>query len=101
MSKVDSIKVVWNDGKVNLLGETATNQLIQIKYDQAQPGLKDQPKERLLFQESLANVTDFKHRENEFNEYKEQTLLPHMFSKSGPFIATGDVNKDGEEDFYV
>ena len=27
--------------------------------------------------------------------------MPHEFSKSGPFIATGDVNGDGEEDFYV
>jgi hypothetical protein len=25
----------------------------------------------------------------------------HEFSRSGPFIATGDVNGDGEEDFYI
>ena len=37
----------------------------------------------------------FKHKENNYDEYKDQVLLPHMFTRSGPFVATGDVNKDG------
>ena len=43
----------------------------------------------------------FVHKENVVNEYKDQILLPHMFSRSGPFISTGDVNKDGTGDFYI
>jgi hypothetical protein len=43
----------------------------------------------------------FKHTENTYDEYADQVLLPHMFTKSGPFIAAGDINKDGTDDFYI
>ena len=48
-----------------------------------------------------AHAKPFKHHENEFNEYKEQTLVAaHVFEERS-FYFTGDVNKDGESDFYV
>lgn len=53
----------------------------------------------MLFTE--AKAPDFKHNENNFNEYEKQILLPHMFSKNGPFIAKGDADGDDLEDFYV
>jgi hypothetical protein len=39
--------------------------------------------------------------ENEFVDFKIQPLLPHMHSRNGPGIATGDINGDGREDFYI
>ena len=103
LSTVDSIKVVWNDGRENHLKSQAANQLIQIRYDQAVQNKGRGPAKETLFHESTKEVLsqNFIHHENEFNEYKEQILLPHMFSRSGPFISTGDVNKDGEDDFYI
>jgi len=99
---IDSIKIKWNDGKENLLNNIKANQLLQIGYDQAVRGATKRPTQTNVFTESNELLTSsFVHRENEFNEYKEQILLPHMFSRSGPFISIGDVNKDGEEDFYA
>ena len=43
----------------------------------------------------------FLHRENHFNDYRSQILLPHRLSRQGPFLAVSDVNGDGLEDFYV
>ena len=53
-----------------------------------------------MFTEVL-DVPLFVHHENVVDEYKDQVLLPHMFSRSGPFFATGDVNGDGAPDFFV
>jgi hypothetical protein len=54
----------------------------------------------VLFAEATHILSQpFKHQENIYDEYKDQVLLPHMLTKSGPFIATGDVNSDGTEDF--
>ena len=43
----------------------------------------------------------YRHREDEFVDFKLQPLLPHMLSREGPGISVGDVNNDGREDFFV
>ncbi|HEX7014734.1 MAG TPA: VCBS repeat-containing protein, partial [Cyclobacteriaceae bacterium] len=78
------------------------NQLLHVSYTDAGIRKWTKPTARPVFQEDPHLLAkSFVHRENRFNEYKEQILLPHMFSKSGPFVATGDVNGDGADDFYV
>src|SRR6218665_713301 len=44
---------------------------------------------------------NYLHKEGDFVDFKIQQLLPHMLSKEGPGIATGDVNGDGKTDFYI
>ena len=102
IEKVDSLTVVWNEGKESRIRDVEKNQLVTVAYDQAVRPTKVKTKSPLFVEtgNSLLNKS-FTHKENEFNEYKVQTLLPHMFSKNGPFISTGDVNKDGNEDFFV
>lgn len=102
LEKIDSIRVLWNDGKENVLKDVGANQLLQVSYELAADRKWAEPVPQKIFIEEPQLVDGgFVHRENEFNEYAEQILLPHMFSKSGPFIAVGDVNNDGTDDFYV
>ena len=42
-----------------------------------------------------------KHTENDFDDFEKQVLLPHRMSNLGPGLATGDINNDGQEDFYL
>ena len=100
--KIDSIVITWLDRKENVLRNVIPNQEIKVNYKESVPGIDRTPYYNVLFAEA-ANILSqpFKHRENVHDEYKDQVLLPHMLTKTGPFIATGDVNKDGTEDFYV
>src|SRR6185436_4599508 len=102
-SGVDSVRIVWNDGKENRLGSTAGNQTLKISYGDARRYPAQRVRAAALFRETTAQVLDkdFKHKENVVNEYKDQILLPHMFSRTGPFISTGDINGDGQDDFFV
>ncbi len=104
VESIDSIIVDWNDGMLTTLRNVEANRTITAEYERAVQvkdinsdgrGMGEDP----VFTES--QDASFVHRENEVNEYSDQVLLPHMFSRSGPFIATGDVNGDGLEDFYV
>lgn len=100
--KIDSIVVQWLDGKENVLRNVESNKVVKVDYSESVPGIDRSNKYNTVFAESNTVLAQpFKHNENIYDEYKDQVLLPHMFTKSGPFIATGDVNGDGLEDFYV
>jgi hypothetical protein len=40
----------------------------------------------------------FRHRENTYDDFKRERLLPSKFSIDGPGVASGDVNGDGRDD---
>jgi hypothetical protein len=50
---------------------------------------------------SPAAAPPFMHRENEFDEYVAQPLLPAGVSRLGPGMALGDVDGDGDDDLFV
>ena len=98
---IDSIQVKWNDGMQGIVKEKEVNRVVTINYNQAIKTVKT-VRPNTLFQASQSILTkEFQHQENEFNEFKEQVLLPHRFSKSGPFISVADINNDGTEDFFI
>lgn len=103
LQQIDSLLVKWNDGKEHLIKDVKANQLLEARYDQAIHKSHKKPTFQTIFSEQTSQMmpVPFVHRENTFNEYEEQILLPHMFSRSGPFISKGDVNQDGEEDLYI
>ena len=41
------------------------------------------------------------HKENEFDDYEKQVLLPYRTSTLGPVIAKGDLNGNGLEDYLL
>lgn len=99
---VDSVVVTWPGGKTNVVANVKPNQVLNVAFKDA-TGQYRQPVYQPLFAEASGKLlsSPFVHKENKYDEYKDQVLLPHEFSKSGPFIATGDVNADGEADFFI
>ncbi|MEM7392956.1 MAG: CRTAC1 family protein, partial [Verrucomicrobiota bacterium] len=53
-----------------------------------------------LFTPNMALVAA-RHRENNFDDYKVQPLLPNKMSRLGPGLAWADVNGDGWSDLYM
>lgn len=43
----------------------------------------------------------FTHREDDFDEYRDQPLLPAGVSRLGPGLALGDADGDGDDDLFV
>lgn len=99
--KLDSVKVIWPDGKQQVLKEIVVNQEIVLRQKNATEARQEKAKlVPKLFQEIDSIGLEFTHSENEFVDYKIQPLLPHMHSKNGPGMAVGDVNSDGLDDVY-
>ncbi|WP_405295564.1 VCBS repeat-containing protein [Algibacter sp. Ld11] len=100
---IDEIKIAWPDGKETILQNVKTNQLLQINYKNAQKNSAIKTPIKTIFEDvtSTKFKTPFKHKENSYDDFENQILLPHKLSQNGPCIAVSDINNDGLEDFFV
>jgi enediyne biosynthesis protein E4 len=100
-SKIDSIMVIWENDRKQVLKNVKPNQLLTLKKSEAnQVFVYQEIRDKKLFVKQ-ENSLNFIHTENAYNDFKSQILLPYMLSRSGPCLAKGDVNKDGLEDLFV
>ena len=104
---LDSVKVIWPDGKQQLLKNVAANQRIQLNYANSVLNLSDPfdflyPKTNSLF----ADVSDslginYVHAESDFIDFNVQKLLPHKLSEYGPGLAVADLDGNGMDDIII
>ncbi|WP_226805078.1 VCBS repeat-containing protein [Agriterribacter humi] len=99
-TQIDSIKVIWPNDQFQVLQNIPANQ--SLKVDIKDAGQKWQygnvTTTPYLAEKSTFNYT---HKENNFNDFTVQSLLPNYLSRQGPCMAKADVNKDGREDLFI
>ena len=102
---VDSIKVVWPNGLVQVLGKTKANQSITLDLKNAKQASTTPAMmfaSNSLFKEVTSSVgIKYVHTQTDFVDFNIQKLLPHKFSEYNPAIAVGDINGDGIDDMIV
>jgi len=103
--KVDTLSIKWPDGKSQLLTNINANSHLKINYNTASYFNKKINKDSnytTIFS-SKASLLDtlFKHKENQYNDFKKEILLPHKTSTFGPYVSVGDVNNDSLDDFFI
>ncbi len=102
---VEKLKVIWPDGKVQLLKKIKTNQTLTMDYRDAVAvtAKTDEGDENKRWFKTMdvGTAIAYKHMENEFDDFERESLLPHRMSQFGPALATADVNGDGLDDIYV
>jgi hypothetical protein len=100
---IDSIKVVWNDGKTQLLTNVEANKQLTFLYAQAKKETVVTNHKRSVF-DSIAPSSigiNYKHRSVRFNDYNLQLLLPQKQSTIDNALLVADVNNDGLDDIFI
>lgn len=98
-TKLDSLIIVWPDGKAQKATNVDADQLLKIKYAPNYAGeFQPIPTAKPLF---TLTQTISEHQQQPLNDFNRQLLLLHMYSYQGPRIAKGDVDGDGLEDLYL
>jgi len=96
------IVVRWPDGRIERRDDARVDRTLTFHQTAAGPA-HALPKASTapLFREAPGRRgLDFAHRENAFDDFAHEPLLPHRLSRLGPALAHADVNRDGLEDLY-
>ena len=99
---IDSIRVIWPDNTTQKWSNIAVDTTLTLKQNEAvdiQKPLKLK-KEKTFVTEITKNNFQ-KHQENSYSDFDYEGLINKMLSQEGPALAIGDVNNDGNEDFYI
>ncbi len=96
-STIDSLEIVWADGKLQTVKNVAINQTLLVERPNA-----TLPNYTYVKSPSK-KIKDFPltHKENYYLDYKSEILIPEMLSKEGPAVVSSDFNKDGLTDVFV
>jgi hypothetical protein len=102
---LDSVIVNWPDGRRKILKGVLPNQTITIRQRESM-----WPKKTAAKPAAVKPLFDtppddygiaFTHTEDDFVDFDREKLIFQMHSTDGPRMAKGDVNGDGQEDFYI
>lgn len=99
--RIDSVEVLWPDGKITLLRDVEANQLLEVNDSTRVTPTGEVRLMETLFRELGPEVASYRHIENPFIDFNHEPLLPAKLSQEGPGVAVGDINNDGLDDFFV
>ena len=99
--KIDTIRVVWLSGKFEEKYNLSINTEVVFKETNANKTFI-KANNKIYFESVTNNLgINFIHRENSYNDFEKEVLLPYKQSTFGPYMAKGDINGDGRDDIFI
>jgi enediyne biosynthesis protein E4 len=102
-SRVDRLVIRWPDGRTQEFRDIPVNQRLRPAYREAGGYTRTiapiEPAQQLV--ENISRNFAYLHFENDYNDFEQYPLNPWTVTDLGPFLAKGDVNGDGLDDFFV
>ncbi len=100
---VDKAVIHWPDGNMLEMDGLKADKIYTADVKDAR---LEREGEHITINPLFADITSesklkWRHRENEFDDYARESLIPYQLSRLGPCLATGDLNGDQVEDIYA
>ncbi|MCB0760346.1 MAG: VCBS repeat-containing protein [Flavobacteriales bacterium] len=102
MKKVD-ITINWPDGTSSFLEDQSVDRRLEVRMDEVEHVPLAIARPKPLFNDVTAGKCSPvpRHRENVWDDFEVEVLLPHRMSRNGPAVATADINGDGIDDWFM
>ncbi len=97
---MDEVTVRWPSGTVQHFEKLAADQMYTITEPPTGKPEPEPVREPAMFSRSDV-LAGSKHENPPTDDYAKQSLLPHGLSNLGPGMAWGDVDGDGDFDYYL
>lgn len=100
---IDSVTILWPNDKQQVMKAVKADSMYTVSQKDAQDSWKpESEKGKAKFTEiTAASGIDFVHKEADYVDYNQNPLIKQMYSRLGPALAVGDVDKDGLDDVYI
>jgi hypothetical protein len=100
-TQIKSLSVQWPSGHLQTFKDLAADQHFTItEPDTKPPARTPKVKPATIFEPLPTALTKLRHREQPFDDFARQPLLPNKVSQLGPAMAWADVDADGDDDLY-
>jgi hypothetical protein len=103
-TQADSVHVIWPNGKYQNIKDISSEGLNTFSIINANAEFQyEKPEPQKLLRDYTQALFDSipQHREDEFIDFDRERLMLQMLSTENPFMASGDLNGDGLQDFYI
>ncbi len=99
---VDSVVIAWPDHTTTTIRSPKTDQRLVIKRADSEVRRPERrsSSEPLFVDIAASAGLDFLHKENAFDDFLSETLLPQAQSAHGPCAAVADVDGNGTDDVF-
>jgi len=100
-ASIEKLEIIWPDGKYQLIEKPSANQRLTVKYSNGIKGAPTRKSTTAIAVQNKRSGLNFRHKENNFEDFDRERLLPSQQSKLGPHISVGDINGDGYQDVFI
>ncbi len=101
IKRLDRLVIQWQNGQQQTMTAVDANQRLEVFWEDANEVAKTIITTKKQVDQAKQLGINFTYKNNSFNDFKKEILLPHKMSTLGTDITVGDVNGDGLADFYV
>lgn len=98
-TSLDSLKVIWPNGKIEVKTNVASNQLVVFDFNDIN-NISSNHNNYSSYQ-SDNKLFPFKHNDATSVEFYRDPLIPYAKTNEGPSVSIADVNLDGLQDIFV
>ena len=102
---IERLEISWPGGAKQVLENLPVNHRHTITEPEGafstEPARKLPVSHPALFSQADLAGFDFVHKEDNYDDFENEPLLPWKLSRLGPGIAFGDADADGDEDIWV
>ncbi|HQR38315.1 MAG TPA: FG-GAP-like repeat-containing protein [Blastocatellia bacterium] len=96
-----TIEVTWRDGSRSTVMGVLADHLYTVYESGAGSGRATPASATAPAFKDASDLIRHTHREDEFDDFARQALLPNRLSRTGPGVAWADVDGDGDDDLVV